>query len=176
MMGFQQSLITGLSGVLVALCLAIGIEVVGHGQRSPEDSTPRINVPSRASTIGLTDQQPQRDAWFKEIVSRPLFSPDRRPVATDAHSLRGLPRLTGIVVEGSRRIAIFAAVAGGHAIVAEAGSHVGAYDVRDVTEGGVTVVGPEGTSVVHPIFDVAPPPSATLSAAARPQLPRAATR
>jgi hypothetical protein len=73
-------------------------------------------------------------------------------------SVAGLSRLTGIVVTGSRKIAIFAAPAGGHPIVAEEGSHLNAYEVRAISGTGVTVVGPAGTTVMTPIFDPAPPP------------------
>lgn len=98
-----------------------------------------------------------RDERLGIILARPLFSPDRRPAASGARSVSGLPRLAGIVVTGSRKVAIFAAPAGGKPVVADEGGRLGAYDVRAINEDGVTVVGPEGALVLRPIFDPAPP-------------------
>jgi hypothetical protein len=68
-----------------------------------------------------------------------------------------LPRLAGIMVTGSRRTAIFAAPPGGRPVVADEGARIGVYDVKAISESGVTVVGPEGTTVLRPMFDAAPP-------------------
>ena len=72
-------------------------------------------------------------------LARPLFSPTRRGVET---AVIGLPRLTGIVVAGSERIDFFAGPTNEHPIVAQAGAHVGAYEVQTIADTGVTVVGP----------------------------------
>ncbi len=134
------------------LCAVIGLEIADR--RSPQADT-RIHAaaPLSEAKASLTEPPNQRAAWLSEILARPLFSPDRRPVEVAARSLRGLPRLAGIVVSGSQRIAIFAAPSGGAPLVVEAGARVGAYDVRNVADTGVTVVGPGGTTVVRPIFD-----------------------
>ena len=87
-----------------------------------------------------------------------MFSPDRRPVASAARTTSGLPRLTGIVVAGSQQIAIFAASPGGRPRAAAKGERVGAYEVREISSDGVTMSGPDGTTVITPIFDSAPPP------------------
>lgn len=165
---FGRGLPITLLVLFVMLCAVVGLEVVGR-QTQPADLSRHVATPMREGTVTVTKPPNQRDAWFREIISRPLFSPDRRPIEISGRSLRGLPRLAGIVVAGSRRIAIFAAPSGGHPIVVEAGSRVGAYDVRDVADTGVTVVGPEGTTVVRPVFDASPRPSPL----ARPELPKA---
>jgi hypothetical protein len=94
-------------------------------------------------------------SWRDQILSRPLFSPDRRPAEKIAHSVNGLSRLTGIIGTDSRRVAIFAAQSGGAPIVVEEGAHIGAYDVQQITDTTVTVTGPEGTTVIRPNFDAA---------------------
>ena len=171
-----RALPIGLFLVFALLCTAIGFEITDPApdpQFIPVAGTvapPRINTPAMD---GLSDQH---DTWFREILARPLFSPDRKPPASVAHSVAGLPRLTGIVVSGSRRIAIFASNAGGRPVVVEAGSRIGAYDVRDIADGGVTVVGPEGTTVVRPIFDPSAPVAAKPGAAVRPDLLRPAPK
>ena len=108
-------------------------------------------------------------AWRNEILSRPLFSQNRRPVERAAQTASGLSRLTGIIFTGTRWVAIFAGPSGGHPIVAEEGSRIGAYDVRTISDTGVTVAGPEGTTVVKPAFGAPPPSGANTTAAARPQ-------
>jgi hypothetical protein len=166
----------GLSLVLVALCGVIGLEIADQ-PRSPDPGLPaRVAGPIRLGAADIAEPASRRDGWFREIVSRPLFNPDRRPIGPDAREVRGLPRLTGIVVDGSRRIAIFAAPSGGHPIVVEADSRIGAYDVREIDDAGVTVVGPEGTTVLRPIFDanVATPGKPPL--AVRPEPPKPAGR
>ena len=100
--------------------------------------------------------------WFNQILARPLFNPDRRPIDTGA---RGLPRLTGIVVAGAQRVAIFAGPPNGHPVLVQAGARIGAYEVRSIADEGVTVVGPAGTSLVRPAFD---PTQQSASQPARP--------
>lgn len=163
----------GLFLVFLALCVLIGFEAMSRPQQQPSDLAAGVVTPPRVETADASQPPDQRGTWFRDIVARPLFSPDRRPVTANTHSVAGLPRLTGIVVAGSRRLAIFAAGTNGRPIVVEAGSHVGVYSVRDIADGAVTVVGPEGTSVIRPIFDAAPAaPGAKPALAIRPELSR----
>ena len=110
--------------------------------------------------------------WFNEILARPLFNPDRRPIEA---GVRGLPRLTGIVVAGSQRVAIFAGPSNGRPVLAQAGAHIGAYEVRSIADEGVTVVGPTGTSLVRPAFAPARPtaPDTARPATLQPNRPQA---
>jgi hypothetical protein len=155
---------------LAALCLVITLEILGWRGTAQFDvpSTDAVtagrNVPDDASGA-----PGGRDAWLHEILARPLFNYSRRPV--DA-GVRGLPRLSGIVLAGSRQVAIFAGRSGEHPIIVEAGGHVGAYEVIGITGGGVTVAGPDGKTVIKPVFDAgrpstssaeSPPPSRTLA-------------
>lgn len=98
---------------------------------------------------------PDRHAdWLRQIRARPLFSPERRPIET---GVTGLPRLTGIVVNGTQRVAIFDGPSNGHPVLAQAGGRVGAFEVRSVTSDGVTVFGPDGTAMLRPAFDMTRP-------------------
>jgi hypothetical protein len=89
-----------------------------------------------------------------------LFNRDRRPTPPDAPSASGgpatpdgLPRLTGVMVGPFGRSAIFAAPEGGKPTIVNEGSNVGVYTVSNIGPGEVTVEGPEGTRVLHPMFD-----------------------
>ena len=172
----MKALPIGLAVLSAALCVVIAGELSSH----PPDAGPV----ARSATGGVSPQPPQpleppnrRSVWLDQILARPLFSPDRRPV--EVGGVSGLPRLTGIVVAGSQRVAIFAGPANQHPIVAEAGTRVGAFEVQTIGDSGVTVVGPEGTSLLRPIFDPVKPsalPMAPPSQPNRAQTTRPATR
>ncbi|MBV9653231.1 MAG: hypothetical protein JOZ42_01575 [Acetobacteraceae bacterium] len=96
-----------------------------------------------------------RREWVDTILSRPLFSPTRRPppaVASGASGPGDLARLTGVLVNRSEKRAIFAGE-GGRQIVAEEGTRIGAYEVRTIEPGQVTVLGPDGQRTIRPAFD-----------------------
>lgn len=173
-----RGVLIALGTACIGLAAVIGAEIFVNRPQPAGETTVRPAAPFvRAGTVDATVSPEQHATWFQEIVARPLFSPDRRPTATDAHSVRGLPRLTGIIVNGTRRIAIFAAASGGAGTVVEAGSRVGAYEVKDVTDAGVTVVGPEGVTVIRPIFDTGPPVRGAKSAPLpRPEIPKPAMK
>jgi hypothetical protein len=91
------------------------------------------------------------------INQRPLFSPDRRPArvtaaATGAQAARDdVPRLTGVIIGPSGGWAIFAG-ADGKSHAAAKGDAVGAFKVRAIGPGVVTLTGSEGDRVLHPTY------------------------
>ena len=174
MKGIRQEATIVLSLLLCALCAGIYVEIATPRQWRPEAPVRRAPMLARTDLASVAEPTGQHDAWFKETVSRPLFSPDRRPIGPEARTIRGLPRLTGIIVDGTRRVALFAAPQGGRPTVAEAGSHIGAYEVRDVADAGVVVMGPEGTTLIRPLFDPAPAPAPRALTPPRPEPARAA--
>ena len=173
MKGFRQEATIILSFLFCTLCAGIYVEIATPRQWQPVAPMRRTTPLTRMEIASVAGPADQHDAWFKETLSRPLFSPDRRPIGPEARTIRGLPRLTGIIVDGTRRVALFAAPPGGRPTVAEAGSHIGAYEVRDVADAGVVVMGPEGTTLIRPLFDPAPAPAPRVPAPARPEPARA---
>jgi hypothetical protein len=109
-----------------------------------------------AMRAGAAAAQNSLSAWRDQILSRPLFTPGRRPTEIAVQSVSGLSRLTGIILTGTRRVAIFAAQSGGPPIIVEEGARLGAYEVRQIADTSVTIAGPEGVRVIRPIFDPAP--------------------
>ncbi|MDR3529054.1 MAG: hypothetical protein P4L90_00655 [Rhodopila sp.] len=163
--------LAGLGLAFLALSGAIAVEIMA-GQSAPDRmSSPTAPIRAKQQP-GPIEPANQIDGLLGEILARPVFSPDRRPVASSARGASGLSRLTGIVVTGSQKIAIFAAPSGGRSIAAEEGAHVGAYEVREITSAGVTVSGPDGTAVITPIFDPAAPPPAKPTLPARTEKPK----
>ena len=164
---------TGLSAVVLLLSGTIAYEVFGRDAapmgQSAGPGRPAVAIAPNTRATNTRAAGPQSDpaagpqsdidARVGEVLARPVFSPDRRPVATGTRSAAGLTRLTGIVITGSRKVAIFAAQAGGRPVVAEEGSHISAYELKAISDTGVTVVGPTGTMVMAPLFDPTPPPA-----------------
>nr|WP_294529035.1 hypothetical protein [uncultured Rhodopila sp.] len=167
--------LTAAGAAALCLCGVIGVELAG-GRALPDAMPGRVGpAVSGGGSAGAAGEAPgRRDVRLAAILARPLFSPDRRPAASAARSVSGLPRLTGIVVTGSRKLAIFAGP--GKAMVAEEGVRLGAYEVTAISDAGVTVAGPEGTTVLRPIFDPASPPAAKAAAFQRPEPPKPATK
>jgi hypothetical protein len=87
-------------------------------------------------------------------LRRPLFSQSRRPPAEKAIAAggpAGLPRLSGIMIEGVKRRAIFEG--DGKSFVTGVGDHVGDYKVLAITPADVMVTGPRGVQLVSLAFD-----------------------
>jgi general secretion pathway protein N len=107
---------------------------------------------------------PRIDELLAAILARPLFNSTRRPpqsapseAATDS-DLAGT-RLTGIVTEPSRRIAIFA-VNGEKPLRVAEGEAVSGWRIESITPREVSLSGPSGTKILQPKTDpgLAPPP------------------
>ena len=173
MISLKRTLPVALSVVAAALCGTIAFEISEWRARAAaRPATTQAALPTREEPPVTIDLPDQHETWFAQTLGRPLFSPDRRPVEVGA---RGLPRLTGVVVNGSQRIAIFASPSGQHPIIVEAGGHVGTYQVQAIADAGVTVSGPQGTTVIRPIFDSGRGSGPALPSA-RAQLSRPAPR
>jgi hypothetical protein len=164
------------SGVL-AVSFLLGAALVGAiilaVQPAPDDA------PVRPAGVGAggtpaTRQAPadaaaeQMRRWAAVSLDRPLFSPDRHPIAqtpAGPNGVTGLPRLSGIMITPTGRRAIFAATHGGKPDVVVEGGSLGRYLVQSISVGEVVVIGPDGRHSLHPTFDgtlpvaVAAPPA-----------------
>jgi hypothetical protein len=162
----------GLTLFGLILCGTIALEIA-QPVSQPALHPAGIVAPVRDVQPGPALPSDQHGIWLNDILARPLFSPDRKPVGSG--DVRGLPRLTGIIVSGSRRIAIFASASGDHSIVGEVGTRIGVYEVKAVEDTGVTVTGPGGTSIIRPLFDTAPP-AVKRAPTPRPEPPKVQTK
>ena len=149
--------------LLTASVLLAATLVVEIMQDQPDAAQPpgRALLPASSPPASRTDnvvtQGDRSQKWVATILARPLFSLDRRPpapsIAKDSgHAVAGIPRLAGILVTPTGRIAIFAATDGGKPIVVPENGRFGAYTVTAIEDGTVTLVGPEGTRRVLPSF------------------------
>jgi hypothetical protein len=92
----------------------------------------------------------------KVLLARPLFEPGRRPPVTAQAAVAAapvvVPRVTGVLVTGTERSAIFAVPGESRSQVAGEGGRVGAFTVLSIAAGQVTLLGPTGTLVLRPAF------------------------
>lgn len=165
----QRGLI-GLVGLAILLAGMISLELTG---RVADDGTmiastprppPALPKPAAPSSALEEDRQTLLDS----ILARPLFASTRRPVAAPsgpAPTPASLPRLAGILVNGSSRSAIFAASGGAKPVVVQVGAKIGGYTVQSIEAGQVTLEGTGGAQVVRPTFDARPQSAAAGPAA-----------
>ena len=149
-----------LAAAIIVLSAVIGIESLGLRNSGVDRSASRIVRPPAAASAGppASSEAARMEliaAWTATLLARPPFDPTRRPatggdgpVAADSGQA-ALPRLAGVMVGPSGRTAIFAPLTGKPVTVSE-GGHVGAFVVRRIEVGKVTVAGPDGETVVRP--------------------------
>jgi hypothetical protein len=152
------------NGIFVAGLLvgaAVGGVIVLVTQPLPDDVAAR---PARSTAGGVPSARPaSADAvadrlqrWAATSLARPLFNPDRRPVAVaeaGSNAAAGLPRLSGIMITEAGRRAIFAATGAGKPQVVAEGGTVGGNLVQSITLEEVVLVGPDGPHKLHLAFD-----------------------
>ena len=86
MTGVGRTLPIGLFVIFSALCALIGFEVTDAAPaRQPDLATPVV-APSRLSSAAVAVPPDGHSSWFREILARPLFSPDRKPIVAAARS------------------------------------------------------------------------------------------
>jgi hypothetical protein len=124
--------------------------------------------PDTAPSIRRT-QNPRLDELVVTTLARPLFSNTRRPpsapteAATDSDLADA--RLTGIVTEPGRRVAIFAISGGDKPLKAIEGDSVSGWRIETITPREVSLTGPSGNKTLQPRFDpnLAPAPGQPLA-------------
>jgi hypothetical protein len=153
-------LLLAIAGLATTLAWELGAVASPGAQIAPRPRAAVATAPAAAAPDHTRE-------WIVAILARPVFSPDRRPVAAMASATggrrpEGLPRLSGVLVGPFGRSAIFAAD-GGKPLVVNEGGRIGAWTVRTIDVGTVEVSGPGGAHTMHPSFASSPasPPGAT---------------
>ena len=144
--------------IVLGLGGAIAFEITDQPVERTGSSTGAAPRPSVKTPGHAAPPRAAVDSRLGEILARPVFNPDRKPTGSGSKSVAGLARLTGVVISGSRKIAIFAGPTDGRPMVAEEGSRLNGYQVTEISALGVTVAGPTGTMLMTPAFDAARPP------------------
>ncbi len=141
-----------LRAATVLLCGVVGLEwLVPYASPQVQQLREhRLGNPVQPSA-GRGDL-PDHDA--SAILARPLFSIGRRPPAVrtgTALQTDDLPRLSGIMITGAQKHAIFEG--DGKPKVTAIGDQVGDYRILAIMPSAVKVEGPHGTELVSLTFD-----------------------
>ena len=170
--------------LLIVGCLVFGsIIFVELGPAGSQDAAV-AEAATRTDTAPAArrPQNPRIDELLTAILARPLFSSTRRPPQITSSETTDSDladtRLTGIITEPGRRIAIFA-VSGDKPLRVAEGDAVSGWRIESITPREVSLSGPTGTKTMQPKLDpnLAPPPvQAPPGTPARPAAPSAAAR
>ena len=142
-----------------------------------------------ASLPAPAAQRPRAEELVRASLAHPLFSATRRPPdqpTAGRGSDPGLPnvRLTGIVIEPDRRLAIFA-VPGGKPLTREEGETINEWRLESIGPNQVSLNGPTGITTLTPKTDpnvarlkqiAAPVPNQIAQPAPKPTPPDPRTR
>ncbi len=157
-----------LLGLLALLLLgALAYELTDREPGPVTEPARRPGPPAQAAAAAASaEPAPGRtQAELQQILARPLFEQDRRPIAETAAGpvAEGQARLAGILVSPAGRRAIFAPAEGKPKVLAE-GDTLGTMTVQAIAPGAVTVLRHGTEQVLHPTYAevVAPPPAPVL--------------
>ena len=166
--------------LLLAGCLVFGgivfieLQPDATDEPAPSEVSRRPNMPSAVHR----PQSARLEELLTTVLGRPLFSSSRRPPQTAANDSGGTSdladtRLTGIVTEPGRSIAIFA-VNGAKPLKLTEGEAVSGWRIESITPREVGLSGPGGSKTLTPKIDpnlAAPPSGPAAAAAVRPPIP-----
>jgi hypothetical protein len=151
--------------LLTAGCLLFGVILFFELASSDADIASTVEVaPRHQPTPAMRRQQsPKLDELVVMILARPLFSSTRHPpqnasAGASVDNDLADARLTGIVTEPGRRLAIFALNGEKPLRVAE-GDDVSGWRIETITAREVSLTGPGGNKTLQPKMDpnLAPP-------------------
>jgi hypothetical protein len=89
--------------------------------------------------------------WVTVALGRPLFAPDRKPVAASGDA--GLPRLTGVIASANDGVAIFQAAGKVHPVLVRRGETVSGWEVTMIVGDTVALRKAGDRLVIKPEFD-----------------------
>ena len=156
----------GLHQLLLLLAIAVGLAGVLFLELDPGGTPSEATLARRPTTdqgqpaVQGNQRHPDPQQTAKDvatIVARPLFSPTRRPRQTAKSEGATDPelsdvRLTGIVIEPDRRLAIFA-VAGAKPRTLSLGEALNGWKLDSISPEEVSLSGPGGTRTLQPKID-----------------------
>jgi hypothetical protein len=145
--------------LLLALCGLFGAVIYLELVPSEADDAPAIEAAQRPAAVPAAPQThgESQSELVAKTLARPLFSPTRRPpeaAPTDSGKTAELSdtRLTGIVTEPDRRVAIFD-VTGAKPLRLTEGESVSGWRIDSITPQEVSLSGPSGTTTLQPKAD-----------------------
>jgi len=176
----------GLSFFLLLFCVVlgaiVGLELVWGAPDAAAPTVGRAKAAMTDSTVApapQANQNPSIDDALADTLARPLFSVTRRPAAATATASVASTdlantRLTAIMIEPSRRLAVFA-ITGGKPLELAEGDTIESWRIDTIALHRVSLSGPAGTKTLEPKMDTslvpAAPPARPAGGAPQPQPP-----
>jgi len=139
--------LAGLGVISAGLLALIALEAI-HAPVAASTAAAPIEA-SRLPAVAVDDVA----ALVPVILARPLFATDRRPKSGPAAigaASDDMPRLAGILINGTQRSAIFQPANEGKPVTLVEGDQIAGWQVQQITADGVTLTGPKGTQTVQP--------------------------
>lgn len=174
-----MAIVGRLNALLFTVCVALAGVVFFELKSSGGDVEPAPPIPPRAAAALAPPrgQQASLENLVATILAQPLFSPTRRPPDTGSSQSSdtglGDVRLTGIVVEPDRRLAIFALSGQTKPLTLSEGEALNGWRLDNIVPEQVSLTGPGGTTTLEPKPDAKLVRQVRLPAA--PAQPQAAT-
>jgi hypothetical protein len=145
--------------VLMAGSAVFGALLLAELTSAPDQPVVMPSSPHAEAPAAPPPQRPPVEQLVQTSLAQPLFSPTRRPPDTAAVARAAEPellnvRLTGIVLEPGRRLAIFA-VPGSKPLSRGEGEEINDWRVESIGPSQVSLTGAAGTMVLEPKFDPA---------------------
>lgn len=135
----------GLGGLVLALAATAALLAL-----APMPAPPLPPVAARPTPTAPPPPASSAAATAR-ILARPLFRPDRRPVAAASADAALMPRLSGILRGDAVRLAIFARPSGKPVLLGE-GAQLGGYRIVRIGRRAVLLDGPRGRLRLVPRF------------------------
>jgi general secretion pathway protein N len=129
-------LLTLLCGVLLAVVASEAAFRSGPGIHTAAEPA---GAPSRQVVTNVAQSTATINHWVTVALARPLFAPDRRPIAGTVASDPGMPRLTGIIASSGSAVAIFQPVGEAKPVTARNGERVGGWEVTTIEADSVSL-------------------------------------
>ncbi len=128
----------------------------------PAVNARRAFIASQTPHVQSRDLPPQAalSAWREMMLSRPIFDPTRRPPAAVATAPLQIPRLSGIMVTPTEKIAVFSPTSGAPIVIDQHG-RFGPFTVLAISDDSVTIQSPGGIIVLRSNFSNSGPEIST---------------
>src|ERR1700722_17130662 len=124
---------------LTWLAVVLGAALSGEYLALRSEHNEPDSSPTRRSPMTLVQSQapagPNIQAEVDTILARPMFSQSRRPPPIRAFAPAALPRLTGVLIGGQSKTAIFSGGAGTKSIALVEGDLIGRYVIQFIVAG-----------------------------------------
>ena len=150
-------------GIYLALAGCVFFGAIIFIGLSTADEAVVTGVPARGDIVAAThrEERARVDEQLTTARDRPLFSTTRRPPQqTEGDTSTGPElidtRLTGIIVEPDRRLAIFA-VPDAKPLTLTEGEMLSGWRIESIVPHEVSLSGPTGTKTLRPRFNTNPP-------------------